>query len=137
LADGINEVNGHLLNDLNYNKYILYAYDKQIDAQRQALARAMAANSGGKISYQRAYDSLDPTRGYLKGGNYNFETTYGPGNLSCGADATRCNGIHFSGGFAHLDTSDPFAGPGAFFEHSFVDVFLGNFAYTAIPRPWP
>jgi hypothetical protein len=137
LADGINEVNGHLLNDANYNKYILFTYDKQIDAQRRDLARAIAANSGGKISYKDAYDSLKPAGGYLKGGNYNFvETDYGPSNLTCGGD-TRCNGIHFSGGFVHLDTSNPFAGPGDFFGHSFVDIFLGNVAYTVIPRPWP
>jgi hypothetical protein len=114
------------------------AYKKKVEAQRQELARKIAANSGGKISYQKAYDSLEEKGGYLKGGNYNFkEDTYGPSNLSCGADASRCNGIHFDSGFVHLDTSNPYTGLGGFLEHTFVDVFLGNVAYYVIPRPWP
>ncbi len=115
------------------------AYAAAVEAQRQALARAIAANSGGTISYQQTYDSLDPSKGYLQGGNYNFgETLYGPGNLSCGADASRCNGIHFpDAGFVHLDTSSPFTGLLGFVAHGFVDVFLGNVAYYVIPRPWP
>jgi RHS repeat-associated protein len=134
-----NDVNGHLLTDTEYDAYIQSTYASQIDAQRQALARAIAANSGGSISYQDAYDSLDPTNGYLQGGNYNFgETIYGPSNLTCGADATRCDGIHFlDSGFVHLDTSNPFTGPLGLLTHGFVDLFLGNIAYTVIPRPWP
>jgi RHS repeat-associated protein len=138
LSQGINEANGHLFTNSQYNAYILATYGAQIDAQRQALAAKIAASSGGKISYQQAYDSLNPSTGHLQGGNYNFaETIYGPGNLTCGGN-DRCNGIHFpSAGFVHLDTSNPFTGPGAFLEHGFVDLFLGNFAYTVIPRPWP
>lgn len=91
------------------------------------------------MSYQDAYDSLEPDNGYLQGGNYNFvETIYDPGDFACGADASRCNGLHFSdAGFVHLDTANPFTGPLAFTEHGFVDWFLGNFFYTVIPRPWP
>jgi hypothetical protein len=104
----------------------------------------IAANSNGQISYQDAYNSLNKDGGHLQGGNYNFvESTYGPGNLSCGADASRCNGVHFPGQdasgnwYVHLDTTNPFTGPLVFLEHGFVDVFLGNVAYTVIPRPWP
>jgi RHS repeat-associated protein len=134
-----NEVNGQLLTNGQYNAYILSTYGSQIDAQRQALASAIAANSGGTISYQQAYDSLDPNGGHLNGGNYNFtETIYGPGNLICGADASRCNGVHFpDAGVVHLDTSNPWNGVGSFFEHAGVDVILGNVFYTVIPRPWP
>ncbi|HEY4050820.1 MAG TPA: hypothetical protein VGM27_28470 [Acidobacteriaceae bacterium] len=118
--------------------------DHTTEIQREALARAIASHSGGEISHQQAYDSLDPSEGHLKGGNYNFEATHGlgPNSLDCGGD-TRCNGIHFSAKnangnwFVHLDTSNPFTGPVAFFEHGFVDLFLGNTAYTVIPRPWP
>jgi hypothetical protein len=120
------------------------AYKAAIEAQKQALAKAIAANSGGTISYQDAYDSLTTAGGYLKGGNYNFVSQYyDAGDLSCGADASRCSGIHFSGQdangnfYVHLDTANPFTGPGGLLEHGFVDVFLGNVAYYVIPRPWP
>jgi RHS repeat-associated protein len=137
LTHGIDEVAGMIMNDTQYNAYVQVAYASQIDAQRQALASAIAANSGGKISYEDAYESLNPAGGHLQGGNYNFvEKIYGPSNLVCGTD--RCNGVHFpAAGFAHLDTSNPFAGPVGFFQHAFVDVFLGNIAYTVVPRPWP
>jgi hypothetical protein len=96
------------------------------------------------MSYQDAYDSPQVEGGYLQGGNYNFVSTiYDSGDLSCGDDATRCNGIHFPGRqdangnfYVHLDTSNPFSGPLGFLEHS-VDVVLGNFFYTVIHRPWP
>jgi RHS repeat-associated protein len=139
LQQGLYDANGTFMTGAQYNAYIQSSYRSQIDAQRQALASAIAANSGGTITYQQAYDSLDLDGGHLQGGNYNFvETAYGPGNLTCGADASRCNGIHFpNSGFVHLDTSNPFTGPLGFLEHGFVDLILGNIAYTVIPRPWP
>jgi hypothetical protein len=144
IAAGLKEVNGQFLTNAQYNDYIQAEYAKQIDAQRRDLARAMADNSKGTISYKQAYDSLNTDDGHPQGGNYNFvDKIYGPGNLSCGADASRCNGVHFPGQdangnfYVHLDSANPFTGPRGFLEHSFVDVFLGNVAYTIIPRPWP
>ncbi|HEY6763288.1 MAG TPA: hypothetical protein VI386_00835, partial [Candidatus Sulfotelmatobacter sp.] len=139
ITQGMYEANGTFMSDAQYNAYVQSTYASQIDAQRRALAQTIADNSRGTISYQQAYDSLNKDDGHLQGGNYNFgETTYGPGTLSCGADASRCNGIHFpESGFVHLDTSNPFTSPLGFLEHGFVDLFLGNFAYTVIPRPWP
>jgi len=140
LNNGINEVNGMILTDAQYDAYVQATYGGEIEAQRVALAQAIAANSG--ISYEDAYRSLVVQGGHLQGGNYNFvENTYGPGDLICGADAARCNGIHFvtdSNGqtFFHLDTSNPFTDLFGLFQHAFVDVFLGNIAYTVIPRPW-
>jgi len=141
LSQGINEANGHLFTNDQYSGYIQSTYGSQIDAQRRALAQAIAANSG--ISYEQAYASLDPTNGHLQGGNYNFDANgLGPDSLDCGGDA-RCNGIHFPGQdangnwFVHLDTSNPFASPFGFLEHGFVDLFLGNVAYNVMPRPWP
>jgi len=136
IAQGVWEFNGMLFGEDGYNKYILANYADRIEMQREALARAIAANSDGTITYEQAYNSLDPTKGHLQGGNYNFvEMDYGPADLTCGADATRCNGIHFpASGFVHLDTSNPFAGPVAFLEHGFVDLFLDNLAYTFVPR---
>jgi hypothetical protein len=106
-----------------------------------ALAQGIAANSGGNISYQQAYDSLNPNNGFFQGGNYNFgETTYTASSLDCNGD-DRCNGVHFppnDPGFVHLDTSNPFDGSVfSFLEHSFVDVFLGNVVFYAIPRSGP
>jgi len=143
LRQGLYDANGTFYTGAQYNAYIQLAYASQIDAQRKALASAIAANSGGTISYQEAYDSLDPTKGHLQGGNYNFDATngLGPNSLDCGDP--RCNGVHFPGQdangnwFVHLDTSNPFTGPVGFLEHGFVDLFLGNVAYTVIPRPWP
>jgi hypothetical protein len=138
LASGLYDAAGTFFTSDQYNQFILSNYGAQIDAQRTALAHKVADSSNGKISFEQAYASLDPNGGHLQGGNWNFvETTYGPGDLSCGA-ASRCNGIHFpDDGFVHLDTSNPFTGPLGFFEHGFVDLFLGNTAYTVIPRPWP
>jgi RHS repeat-associated protein len=143
LNDGINIIGGRIYNDANYNGYIQQTYADRIDAQRQELARRIAANSGGTISYQQAYNSLSVKGGHLQGGNYNFEAIdgLGPNSLDCGN--ARCNGVHFPGQdqngnwFVHLDTSNPFTGPVGFFEHGFVDLLLGNVAYTVIPRPWP
>jgi RHS repeat-associated protein len=139
ITQGMYAVNGTFMSDAQYNAYILSTYASQIDAQRRALAQAIADRSQGTISYQQAYDSLDKDKGHPQGGNYNFgETTYGPGNLGCGAQASRCNGIHFPDtGFVHLDTSNPFTDVRGFLQHVFVDLFLGNIAYTVIPRPWP
>ena len=139
LQQGLYDANGTFMSGAQYNAYILSTFGSQIEAQRIALAQAIANNSKGTISYQQAYDSLNKDNGYLQGGNYNFgETTYGAGNLSCGADESRCNGVHFPDpGFVHLDTSNPFTGPLGFLAHGFVDLFLGNTAYTVIPRPWP
>jgi hypothetical protein len=50
LANGIHEVNGSILDDANYAKYILDIYAGDIELQRQALARTIAANSNGTIS---------------------------------------------------------------------------------------
>ena len=141
MSQGLNEVNGTFLSNTQYNSYIQATYAGGISAQRAALAAAIAGNSGGAITYQQAYDSLNPANGHLQGGNYNFgETIYGPSDLICGGDA-RCNGIHFvtsdNQTFFHLDTANPWASPFGLVEHAFVDVFLGNFAYTVIPRPWP
>ena len=147
IVQGMYEANGTFMSDAQYNAYVLRTYGSQIEAQREALAWAIVVNySGpGEISYQDAYDSLKPSGGYLWDRNYNFvSTTYDSGDLSCGADASRCNGIHFPGGqdangnfYVHLDSSNPFTGLLAFAEHSFVDVFLPIFVYTVIPRPWP
>jgi hypothetical protein len=141
-TQGLSEVNGTFLSNTQYNSYILATYAGGITAQRAALAAAIAGNSGGAIGYQQACDSLQEDNGHLQGGNYNFETTYGPGSLDCGGDP-RCNGVHFPGlapdgnWYVHLDTANPWASPFGLLEHGFVDVFLGNFAYTVIPRPWP
>lgn len=138
IVQGLYEVNGTFMSSAQYNSYVQSTFASQIDAQRQALAQAIAANSGGTISYQDAYDSLSVEGGHLQGGNYNFvETTYDAGDLTC--DSDRCNGVHFPDpGFVHLDTTNPFAGDaGSFFAHGFVDLFLGNFFYTVIPRPGP
>lgn len=144
-GQGLNEIGGAFLTNSEYNAYILATYAGSIGAQRIALASKMALNSGGHITYQAAYDSLSTANGYLEGGNYNFVTSFGPNWLICGGDA-RCNGVHFPGQdpdtgnwFVHLDTSNPWASFGGFWEHAFVDVFLGNTAYTSgvIPRPFP
>jgi len=138
LTQGLYDADGKFFTSAQYNEYILANYGNVIEAQRQALAQKIADNSGGKITYQDAYDSLVKEGGHLQGGNYNFrETVYGPGDLTC-SGGNRCNGIHFpSSDFVHLDTANPFSGPGGFLTHGFVDLFLGNFAYTVIPRPWP
>jgi len=134
-----------LCTDSQHTQWITANNPGGVDAQRVALAQRIAANSNGAISYQDAYDSLTVEGGYFKGGNYNFVTPdYDAGDLSCGADDLRCNGVHFSGQdasgdwYVHLDTSNPFGGDAfSFLEHSFVDVFLGNVYYYVIPRPWP
>ncbi len=141
-TQGVNEVGGNFLSNAQYTAYILAAFSGGIEAQRVALAQAIAANSN--VPYQKAYDSLNTENGHLQGGNYNFAATsadLNPTNV-CGGDA-RCYGIHFvtdpnSGGWdVHLDTSNPWASPWGLLEHGFVDVLLGNSAYTVIPRPWP
>jgi hypothetical protein len=143
-SKGLNEVNGQFLTNAQYNAYATSTFGGRIDAQRLVLAQKIADKSNGTLSYQDAYDSLDPSGGHLQGGNYNFVALdgLGPNNLNCGGDS-RCDGVHFpaqdanGNWFVHLDTSNPFTGPVGFFEHGFVDVFLGNTAYTVIPRPWP
>ena len=135
LSDGINEVDGHLLTNDQYNAYVQAVYSDQIDDQKRALAQHMADASGGQICYEEAYNNLKLEGGYLNGGNYNFATTYGPDDINC--SSTRCDGgIHFPGsGLVHLDTANPYGGVGGLFEHFFVDVFLGNVYYNVIPRP--
>lgn len=131
LANGINIVNGMVLTDAGYNKYIQVTYAGAIEAQRQALANAIAANSGGAITYQQAYDALDPATGHLKGGNYDFGYGLSIPNCTFG----RCdNGVHFVDGLVHLDSANPLDFPLGTAEHFGVDVFLGNFFYTVIPR---
>jgi RHS repeat-associated protein len=82
--------------------------------------------------------------GFVQGGNINFSLSQAeyasfvdPSCGSCRLD----DGLHFhmvdGGYYVHLDTVYPFGSVGGFFEHGFVDLFLGNFAYNLIPRPWP
>jgi RHS repeat-associated protein len=140
INQGLNEVNGTFLTNVQYTAYILSQFSGDIDAQQRALAAAIVANSGGKITYETAYSDLGRQRqkGYLQGGNFTFPTSFTPADISCGAKEDRCNGIHFpQAGFVHLDTSNPFSGPWALLKHAGVDILLGNVAYTVIPRPWP
>ena len=111
------------------------ATDKQIYAFESAVLRQY--NNGGIP---------------LAGGNFDFpnSTINANGNASsfnfnCGFTG-RCN---FGGnGFAtldfshnngtfHLDTGNPWDFPFGTAAHTLVDVFLGNYWYQVIPRPWP
>jgi len=77
----------------------------------------------------------------LEGGNFDFP--YGKTNFGLQCPQERCDEgslgtIDFShhNGTLHLDTADPFHFPAGTLLHGLVDVFLGNFWYQAIPRPW-
>ena len=135
-TQGVRDWNGAFVSNAQYQLQIQIAYAQEIEAQREALAKKIAADTRGKISYATAYAELDPDGGHLQGGNWNFvlENGLGPNSLLCGG-ADRCDGIHFVGGFAHLDTSNPFAGDvWSFLEHTGVDVLGGNIVYYVIPR---
>jgi RHS repeat-associated protein len=137
IGQGLNEVGGTFLSNTQYLSYLQATYAGDITVQRQTLAQAIAANSGGQIGYQEALGDLSTTCVYVQGGNCNFSFGTLDTTLLCGGDP-RCNGIHFTDqGTVHLDTSNPWSGPWGLLEHAFVDVFLGNVAYYIIPRPWP
>jgi hypothetical protein len=136
IQQGLNEVNGTFMTDALYTSYLNAVYSGAIQAQRQALALAIANNSNSQISYDEALRNLSEGCVYVQGGNCNFSYTFNS-SLVCGGQ-DRCNGIHFTdSGTVHLDTSNPWSGIWGFLEHAFVDVFLGNVAYYIIPRPWP
>jgi RHS repeat-associated protein len=136
LGNGINEFNGHLYNNANWNELVQMTFADKIEVQREALARKIAANSN--ISYADALKSLQTGSGYVQGGNWNFTTSLTPPALACGTDASRCNGIHFvqhnGQQYVHLDTSNPFGGVFSFLAHSVVDVVAGNTVWWVIPR---
>jgi RHS repeat-associated protein len=135
-SKGVNEVNGTFLSNAQYDAYIQAAYSGDIKAQQEALARAIAAQTG--MPYNQVLNALSTKDGSLKGGNYDFayDNSVLNADTVCGAGNTRCGGIHFADDLVHLDTANPWTDLWGLAQHAFVDVFLGNFAYTVIPRPW-
>jgi RHS repeat-associated protein len=133
LANGINVVNGRILNDANYEQYVLEVYQARIESQKVAAANKLAELLG--ISPNDAYAMLVENHGFLKGGNYNFQINpqlYNSVVTLCGGQ--RCdNALHFTS-YVHLDTAYPFGSLRGFFEHTFVDVFGGNIVFIVIPR---
>ena len=76
-----------------------------------------------------------------EGGNFDFP--FGNTNFGRNCPQERCDKgslgtIDFShnNGTLHLDTADPFTDVAGLFTHGLVDVFLGNYWYQVIPRPW-
>ncbi len=141
MSGGINEINGMLLTNAQFNQYILQNFADSIESQKDEAATKLAELMG--ISYTDAYALLDTGDGFLKGGNWNFQidpdsynqlvgTPQDPGLCPGG----RCpDGLHFTGDtYVHLDTANPFGSVGGFVEHTLVDVLGGNTVWWVIPR---
>jgi len=128
-----------------------------LDALNNQLSAAIAALEAKGATDQEIHDLIWKNsndlndKGYipLEGGNFMFSgTNLFPGIASsAGCIGGRCDvagiGTLDFGTFGHppdtfhLDTGNPYNFPGGTLLHGFVDVFLGNFWYTFIPRPWP
>jgi RHS repeat-associated protein len=72
LTSGVHEFNGRIYNTANWNILVQMTFAERIDAQRHATARAIAEQSGGKISEQDAYARLSVDGGFLRGGELQF-----------------------------------------------------------------
>jgi RHS repeat-associated protein len=128
LASGINEFNGKLYTGANWNKLMAMTYADRIEAQREALARVLAEQSGGRITYEQAYAGLSVSNGFLQGGNWNFVIT--DQTIATFFQTARPgSGLHFENGFVHLDSGSRFS-----FAHFFVDLLGGNIVWHVIPR---
>ncbi len=122
------------------------AYYAQLGATVGAL-QAAGVSSDKIQAFINANNSFDSNTVQIEGGNFDFLNPVDQfGNpiidLSCPmerCDEGRLGTLDFShnDGTFHLDTADPYNFPGGTLEHFFVDLFLGNFFYVAIPRPWP
>jgi RHS repeat-associated protein len=137
LANGINEADGGIMNDANYNVYLNKTYEKYITNQYNRLLVDAAKDFPAK-SYQ--VSASNPT---VTGGHANFAFTCyqsskcGPGRYELGVH------VHIVDGqmLVHNDTVSPWEGSfslgdiftGNLWEHGFVDLIGGSFT-TVFPQ---
>lgn len=134
LSHGINEFNGRIYDNENFQKLILEIFWSRIVEQLKKIAETR------KISLEEAAKELKIDPGFLKGGNFNFNISkefHDAGTALCGGNNRCDNGLHYTSVngnfFVHLDTANPSRDVWSAILH-IGDILGGNVLWWVIPR---
>ncbi|HXA76905.1 MAG TPA: RHS repeat-associated core domain-containing protein, partial [Candidatus Acidoferrales bacterium] len=132
LTNGINQVNGQIMDDANYQLHLQQTYASQIQNQLNNVKAGLAADFPGQGI------SANPNNPQIQGGHANFSLacTDGSSNCTLPPSGRYPNGIHIpKSGIVHDDAVSPWVSPFSFYavfttnfwEHGFVDLIGGQF----------